>query len=468
MNYFKRKSIESVREGSKNAGFAKTLTAFDLIIFGLGAIIGTGVFAVTGVVAAQYAGPAVTVSYAIAGFTCIFVALAYTELAAMLPTSGSVYTYSFVAFGELAAWLTGSILILELCFGASTVSSAWSGYLQGILESAGIILPKVISTSYSQGGFVNCPAIFITLVVGSILYRGTKDSKRVNTILVFIKMAAITAFILSAIPYFDLKHWDNFMPFGFDNVLMGSSILFFSFTGFGSLASLADECKNPKKDLMIGIIGSLLISTAVYVVVGALATGIVPYFELNNAQPLAQALRMNGNNLGSIIVATGAVCGMTTVVMMNIYAQSRIFYTIAKDGLLPSIFTQTQKGTGNPQKTIIFFTVLTALLSGFIPFELLSKLSSMGALLDYIIISVIVIIFRFTYPTTQRPFKCPGLFVVAPVAILASGYLLSKQIFDHDWSILFTGQILGLYLLAALVVYGIKQFSPMNSAPQNS
>ncbi|MDX1916728.1 MAG: amino acid permease [Rickettsiaceae bacterium] len=464
MNYLKRKSIESVRESSNNVGLAKTLTAFDLIIFGLGAIIGSGVFALTGLVAAKYAGPAVTLSYAIAGFTCIFVALVYTELAAMLPTSGSVYTYSYVAFGELAAWLTGSILILELCFGAATVSSVWSSYLQGILESTGILMPKSLSTVYSSGGMVDILAICITFTVGFILFRGGRDSKRVNTILVFVKMAAVTAFIVSALPYFKLKNWDNFMPFGFNNVLMGSSMLFFSFTGFGSLASLADECKNPKRDLMYGIIGSLVLSTTVYVIVGALATGIVPYYDLNNAQPLAKALRENGNNFGSVIVATGAICGMTTVVMMNIYAQSRIFFIIAKDGLLPKIFSQVQKNTGNPQSTIILFTIVTAVLSGFFPFELLAKLSCIGALIDYTIVSIIVLIFRFTYPDVQRPFRCPMIFVVAPVAILASGYLLSKQIFDDDWLLLFAGQLLAVYLLIVLLLYGVRSMSAPHKA----
>ncbi|MDX1924457.1 MAG: amino acid permease [Rickettsiaceae bacterium] len=464
MSFFKKKTIESVRENSKDSNFSKTLTAIDLILFGLGAIIGTGVFALTGLVAAQYAGPAVTISYAVAGLTCIFVALAYTELAAMLPTAGSVYTYSYVGFGQVFAWLMGGVLILELCLGAATVAAAWSAYAQGILESAGIVLPAAISNVYAKGGLINVPAILITTIVGFILYRGTKDSKRVNAVLVLIKMAAVTAFILSALPHFDLKNWENFIPFGVDNVLIGSSILFFAFTGFGSLASLAEECKNPKKDLMVGIIGSLTLSTGIYVLVGALATGIVPFYELNNAQPLAKALKLNGNNAGSIIVATGAVCGMTTVIMMNIYAQSRIFYVMARDGLLPKFFAKIHSKNGNPHTTIVFFAAVTAVLSGFFPYEVLGKLSSMGALLDYMVVSVIVMLFRVQYPTAHRAFKCPALFVVAPLSLAACAYLLSKQIFDKDWSVLFTGKLLGFWILALLVLYIIRQPSIKKSA----
>jgi APA family basic amino acid/polyamine antiporter len=457
MSFFRKKTLESVRESSSESGLAKTLTAFDLILFGLGAIIGSGLFVMTGLVAAQHSGPAVTVSYAIAGVTCIFVALAYTELAAMLPTSGSVYTYSYVGFGEVFAWLMGGVLVLELCFGAATVSAGWSAYVQGILDSAGIHLPSYLSNVYSNGGLVNLPAIFITTVVGAVLYLGTRDSKRLNAILVLIKMAAVTAFILAALPHFDLKNWENFMPYGFDDVLIGSSILFFAFTGFGALASSAEECKNPKKDLMIGIIGSLVLSTLIYVLMGALVTGIAPFSELNNAQPLAKALKLNGSNVGSIIVATGAVCGLTTVIMMNIYAQSRIFYVIARDGLLPKIFTKIHPKYDNPHIAIVIFTIITAVLGGFFPYETLGQLSSMGALVDYIVVCLVVMIFRVKYPEIQRSFKCPALFVVAPVALFASAYLLSKQIIDKDGSILQTGKLLGFWMAFMFVLYLIRK-----------
>lgn len=459
MSIFKKISFDSVIASSKDGGLSKTLTAFDLILFGLGAIIGTGVFVFTGLIAANYSGPAVTLSYAIAGVVCIFVALAYTELAVMIPTSGSVYTYSYLAFGEVFAWLMASVMILELTFGAATVASAWSAYAQDIIESAGIHLPPMLSNVYSKGGLVNLPAILIVFFVSFMLFRGTKDSKKLNAVLVTIKMLAILAFIIAAAPHFDTKHWDNFMPNGFDDVLIGSSILFFAFTGFGAIATSAEECKNPKRDLMIGIIGSLVFATIVYVVIGALVTGIAPYKELNDAQALSKALKLNGSNVGSIIVATGAVCGMTTVLMMNIYAQSRIFYVISRDGLLPKFFAKLHHKYDSPYLTIFMFSTITAILSGFFPYELIGQLSSMGALVDYIIVTIIVMLFRVKYPDIQRSFKCPAIFVIAPISLFACGYLLSKQIIGKNGELLLTGKLLGYWFVMVLILYFVRKKS---------
>lgn len=457
MSIFRKKSIDSVKESSSNSGLAKTLTAFDLILFGLGAIIGTGVFVLTGVVAAKYSGPAVMLSYTIAGVTCIFVALAYTELASMLPTSGSIYTYSFVAFGEVFAWIMGGILIIELCLGAATVSAGWSGYVRGLLETAGYNIPEALSKIPSQGGIIDIFAVSISLFVGFILYLGTKDSKKLNAILVFIKMAAIIAFIIAAAPSFKIENWEDFMPYGFDDVLIGASILFFSFSGFGALASCAEECKNPEKDLMIGIIGSLVLATVVYAIMGGLVTGIAPYHMLNNSEPLAKALRLNGSNIGSIIVATGAVCGMTTVIMMNIYAQSRIFYVMARDGLIPKMFSKIHHKYDNPYITIIMFSILTAILGGLVDFETLGSLSSMGALIDYIVVITIVVLFRFKYPDMKRSFRCPTIFIIAPIAIVSCFYLLGKQVIGKSYELTDKGMLLGFWLLTFVVLYAIKK-----------
>lgn len=270
MNFFKKKSFEAVREAGAVSGLSKTLGAFDLILLGLGGIIGTGVFVLTGLVAAKYSGPAVVLSYVIAGFTCIFVALSYSELASMLPTSGGIYTYSYVAFGEVVAWFMASAIILELGFATATVAAGWSGYVQGILESASMSLPKALSAVPAHGGWIDLPALSIVAFVAFILYLGNKGSARLNTFLVFVQMTAIFTFIVSAAPHFDATNWDNFMPFGFDRMIVGASILFFAFTGFGNLATTAEECKNPTKDLMIGIIGSLIISTVIYVLISGL------------------------------------------------------------------------------------------------------------------------------------------------------------------------------------------------------
>jgi APA family basic amino acid/polyamine antiporter len=456
MSFFKKKSFQSVKDTYNTSGLDKNLTAFDLVLLGLGGIVGTGVFALTGLVAAQYAGPAITLSYAIAGFICIFVALAYTELATMLPTSGSIYTYSYVAFGEVFAWLVGSVIIMELGFAASAVAGSWSAYVQGILISAGYGLPEYLVKTPFEGGIINLPALLVVFLVGFMLYRGTKESKRLNNILVFIKMSAIFIFIFFAAPHFDAANWENFMPYGFDDVLHGSSILFFAFTGFGTLASAAEECKNPKRDLTIGIIGSLVCATAVYVTVAAVLTGVVPFSELDNAQPLAYALQLTGSGIGSALVATGAVAGMTTVIMINAYGQSRIFYVIARDGLLPKALAKIHNKYDSPHWTILFFTMLIGWMGALIPYGLLAQLSSMGALTDYMIVAVIVMLFRVKYPTIERPFRCPAIFIVAPVALLASLYLLFKQIISKHGGMLMTGEIFICWFIIIFILYVIK------------
>ncbi|WP_341756952.1 MULTISPECIES: amino acid permease [unclassified Candidatus Tisiphia] len=458
MSFLTKKSFESIKELGKTSGLSKTLGAFDLILLGLGAIIGTGVFVVTGMVAAKYSGPAVMLSYAIAGGTCIFVAFAYTELATMLPTSGSVYTYSYVAFGEVFAWLIGSVIILELGFAAGAVAAGWSGYAQGILSAGGVHLPTALTTVPSNGGIINLPAFLIVVFVSFILYLGTKDSKKLNALLVFLKMAAIFAFIVSATPHFDVTNWQNFLPFGFNNMVVGASILFFAMTGFGTIASTAEECKNPNRDLMIGIIGSLVISTIVYVIVAGLATGIAPFGQLNNDQPLAYALSLNNSNIGSAIVATGAVCGMATVLMMNIYGTSRIFYVIARDGLLPKSFAKLHAKYDSPYITILIFSVLAALLGGFCPSEILFQLSSMGALIDYSVVAIIVMLFRIKMPNATRPFKCPAAFIITPFVLVACLYLLSIQMFDSNFNLMVAGQLLIYWFALMFVLYIIRLF----------
>ena len=453
MNLLKRKSFESVRDGASHSALEKTLTAFDLVMLGLGGIIGAGTFVLTGIVAAKYSGPAVMVSYAIAGVTCIFVALAYTELAAMLPTSGSIYAYSYVVFGEFVAWLMSGVILLELGISCSAVAAAWSGYVTNIFDAAGYHIPTEYTSVPAHGGIANFPAIFIVLFVTFVLYLGTKDSKKLNTFLVFVKMGAITAFIILAVPHFDATNWDNFVPYGYHNVFVGSSILFFAFTGFGTLAAAAEECKRPKRDLTIGIIGSLVIAMTIYIIVGGLATGIVSFTQLDNAQPLAHALQVNGSNMGSAIVAIGAVFGMTTVIMMNIYGLSRIFYVVARDGLLPSCFTKLHHKYGSPYVSILLLSSGIIVLAGFCPLGIMAKMSSMGALVDYAAIMIIVLILRVRRPHAPRSFKCPVLFIVAPIGLTALCYLLSTQVISEDGELLDTGYLFMYWMICVSVLY---------------
>jgi APA family basic amino acid/polyamine antiporter len=453
MRAFVKKHIDSVKENAANSTLVKNLNAFDLILIGLGAIVGAGAFVVTGQVAAQYAGPAVMVSYAIAGVVCIFVALAYAELAVMLPTSGSVYTYSYVAYGEIFAWIMGSIMFLEMGFGASAVAAGWSSYVQGVLSELGIVLPDIIRDVPANGGGINLLAVLIVSFSGLVVYLGTKDSKKLNTILVIIKFLAVVAFVIAATPHFDQRNWDNFTPFGFNGVIIGSSILFLAFNGFGVIATAAEECKNPKRDITIGIIGALILSTLVYVIIGCLATGIISFDQLNNAEPLAYALKQSGSRAGSIIVGIGAICGMTTVLMMQVYGFSRILYVIARDGLLPKALTDIHPKHGSPYKSVVVITVLIALMSGFTPFSIISKLSSMGGLIDYICVTSIVIYLRLKMPELARPFQCPLVFVIAPIALVACVYLLFKQIIDVNGELMLTGKLVIAWILVFAVLY---------------
>jgi APA family basic amino acid/polyamine antiporter len=455
MNLFKRKSFDEVREGSGHSQLSKNLNAFDLIMLGLGGIIGTGVFVLTGMVAAKYSGPAVTVSYIIAGITCIFVALAYTELASMLPTSGSVYSYSYVVFGEFVAWLMCGVIALEMGVSSGAVAAAWSGYITNIFDAAGYHIPSEYTSVPAHGGIANIPAMIIVIFVGFILYLGTKDSKRLNAVFVLIKMTAIGAFVFLAIPHFDASNWKNFTPYGYHSVVTGASILFFAYTGFGTLATAAEECKNPKRDLTIGIIGSLIAAMMIYVLVGGLTTGMVSFQELNNAQPLAHALQLKGSNLGSAIVATGAVFGMTTVIMMNIYGISRIFYVVSRDGLAPKVFSKVHKKYGSPYISVMIFALAIMLLGGFCPIEITARMSSMGALIDYIAIMLIVMILRIRRPETPRSFRCPALFIIAPMGFVACCYLLSTQIVSEAGELLDTGVFLIEWFIGVAMLYFI-------------
>jgi len=456
MRIFKKQTFDSVIEDTqKNTGLEKTLTGFDLILLGLGFIVGTGVFALTGMVAAEHAGPAVVLSYAIAGIVCVFVALAYAELAVLMPTSGSVYSYTYVAFGEIFAWLIISALVLELGIGAATVAGSWSSYVINMLSAAGVEIPYELKHVPADGGIANLPAIFITCIVGIFLYLGTKDSKILNNVLVVIKMGALLVFAIVAAPNFDSMHFENFMPNGFDDVLIGSSILFFAFNGFGGLSATAEECKNPKKDLTVGIIGSLILSTLIYIVIAGLVVGLAPYTELGN-DALAYVLTKNGSHIGSAIVTTGAVAGMTTVLLMQLYTLTRILYVASRDGLLSKKFAKVHKKHHSPYFTIILLVIVVAFLSGFCEFRVLAKVSSMGALIEYSAAIAAVLALRIKLPELERKFKCPAIFVIAPLGLMATVYLLFKQIIDVNGNLMETGKIALFWFAAMTILYFVR------------
>ncbi|MDX2083008.1 MAG: amino acid permease [Rickettsiales bacterium] len=421
---FRTKSIESIIEGAKKNSLKKTLGSIDLILFGIGCTIGTGIFVLTGIAAAQYAGPAIAISYVLAGLACMFAALAYTELAAMVPVAGSAYTYSYAILGEFVAWLVAWGLILEYTVAASTVAAGWSGYFIGILKSGDIIIPEALTKVPSDGGIINLPAVCVAFFVGTLLTFGTKESVMVNRILVAIKLGVIFLFLIIAAPHIKMENYTNFMPYGWHGVGAGAAAIFFAYLGFDAVATTAEECKNPNRDLPIGIIGGLTICAILYVLVSLTLTGIVNYTELNNPEPMAFALRANGSTIGSALVGTGAVAGMLAVLLVLMYGQSRVFFVMARDGLMPSAFCKLHPKFATPYLGCISVTIAVMVISGFTPIHTMGNMSSLGILFAFVVVAFGVLVLRLKRPELHRPFKCPAVFLVAPIAIISCGYLM--------------------------------------------
>lgn len=457
MNLFRTKSISEIIEASEKKPLKKTLGVMDLVLLGIGCVIGTGIFVLTGIGAAKYAGPGISLSYLCAALACMFAALAYAELAAMVPVAGSAYTYSYTILGEFVAWLVGWALILEYAGAASTVASGWSGYMVGILKVGGINLPEYLTKVPSEGGLINLPAILISLFIGFLLVRGTKESITVNRVLVAIKLAAVFLFLIVATPHIKMENWSEFLPFGWEGVFIGAGAIFFAYLGFDAVATTAEECKNPKRDLPIGIIGSLIICSILYIVVSLVLTGITHYTHLNNPEPLASALRENGSNIGSALVATGAIAGMTSVMLVLMYGQSRIFFAMSRDGLIPNFFSKLHPKYTTPYISALIVMTVVAATSGLVTIQTLSHLASVGTLFAFVVVAIGVLVLRLRSPELNRPFKCPAVFIVAPMAVLTCGYLIYTILTQ-------TGKPFVIWTLIGLVVYFAYSYrnSPLN------
>lgn len=424
MNVFRTKSIDLLKSGAEKKGLLKTLGATDLVLLGIGCIVGTGIFVLTGVAAAKYAGPGIMLSFVLSGVACAFAALAYAELAAMVPIAGSAYTYSYASLGEIVAWIVGWNLVLEYSVGASAVAAGWSGYVVGLLKSAGIVLPQAFTAVPADGGIVNLPAMFIALLLSFFLVRGTKESATLNRILVIVKLAAVFIFLVLAGPKVNPANWSPFMPFGFSGVAGGAAIIFFAYIGFDAVATAAEECKNPNRDLPIGIVGSLIVCTILYIAVAAVLTGVVPFAELNNAEPVAYALRAIGYNMGSALVGTGAIAGITTVLLVLMYGQTRIFFAMSRDGLIPASICRIHPKYGTPHVITIVAGIVVALVSGLTPIGIIAELTNIGTLFAFTVAAIGVFVLRHTRPDIERPFRCPAVPLVAPMAVVSCGYLM--------------------------------------------
>ncbi|HBZ79698.1 MULTISPECIES: amino acid permease [Brevibacillus] len=424
----RKKSIESLlaQVESKHGALKKSLGAFDLTMLGIGAIVGTGIFVLTGVAAAEHAGPALVLSFVLSGLACVFAALCYAEFASTVPVSGSAYTYSYTAFGELVAWMIGWDLILEYGVASAAVASGWSGYAQGLLAGFGIHLPVALTNAFdtSKGTIIDLPAVIIIFVITLLLMKGTRESAKFNTVMVLIKVAVILLFLIVGIGYVKPENWSPFMPFGFAGVATGAATVFFAFIGFDAVSTAAEEVRNPQRDMPIGIITSLLVCTLLYIAVSLTLTGIVPYDMLNVKNPVAFALNYVKQDWVAGFISLGAIVGITTVLLVMMYGQTRLFFAMSRDGLLPAVFSRVNPETQVPQKSTIIVGILVAIFSGLLPLNKLAELTNIGTLFAFILVSIGVVVLRRTNPELRRSFRTPLVPLVPILAVLFCGYLV--------------------------------------------
>lgn len=425
-----RKRILKREEMPAEHRLTPTLSWPHLVALGVGAIVGTGILTLTGVGAAK-AGPAVILSFAIAGIICAFAALAYAEMATMYPASGSAYTYSYVVFGELFAWVVGWSLILEYSLVVSAVAVGWSGYAAPLLHEW-LGFPIALAQGPELGGIVNLPAIFIIALVAAMLIYGTRESATVNAVLVAVKILALVVFVAVSLPYFNAANFDPFMPFGFGKsgppgaevgVMAAAAIIFFAFYGFDAIATAAEEAKDPGRDLSIGIIGSMIICVIIYMVVAAAAIGALAYMRFaDSPEPLALILREIGQPLAAKYLAVSAVVALPTVILAFFYGQSRIFFVMARDGLLPQSLARVS-GRGSPVRITLFTAVVVAILAGIVPLAQLAALANAGTLTAFIAVALCMMVMRRREPEAERRFRAPLPWLVGLGAVGGCAYL---------------------------------------------
>jgi basic amino acid/polyamine antiporter, APA family len=427
------KPIEQTASAEGSPRLRATLSWPHLIALGVGAIVGTGIYTLTGV-GAERAGPAVILAFLIAGSVCACAALAYAELATLIPTAGSAYTYSYTVLGELVAWVVGWSLILEYSLACSTVAVGWSGYLVGWLHASGISLPHALLNGPHGGGIVNLPAVLVSLTIAGMLIAGTRESATLNIGLVIIKIVALAAFVAMAAPAFKSGNLVPFAPYGFTSHVVGgetrgvmaaAAIVFFAFYGFDAVATSAEETRNPARDLKIGIIGSMILCTTIYILVAVTAVGAMSYLELGgSSEPLALVLRSLGHSRAAYVVAGAALVALPTVILVMMYGQSRIFFVMARDGLLPRALSRVSRRTGSPALVTAVTGVFVAAVAGFFRLDEIAELANAGTLIAFITVGICMMVLRRRAPDLKRVFRCPAPNVIGTLAVLGCIYLL--------------------------------------------
>ncbi len=509
-NLFLTKSLtDLLQEANDNkSGLKKTLTGLNLTTLGIGAIIGAGIFVLTGQAAAQYAGPAIVLSFIISGIACAFAGLCYAEFASMIPISGSAYTYSYATLGEFLAWIIGWDLILEYLFAASTVSVGWSGYVVSFLKDFGIFIPTAFTAAtgsvlvevpklgwqqltenlsaglLAQGisvdslphvtAIINLPAMFIIAALTLLLIIGIRESANFNNIMVIVKVAVIIMFIAIGIAFVQAGNWHPFIPentgewghFGWSGVLRGAGVIFFAYIGFDAVSTAAQESKNPQRDMPIGILGSLSISTVLYILVAIVLTGIVSYTTLNVSDPVAVGVDAMGKSMFWLrpIVKIAAIAGLSSVILVMLMGQPRIFYSMSKDGLLPPIFSRVHPKYKTPYVSTILTGCVAIVLAGVLPISILGELVSIGTLLAFAIVCVSIIVLRKTRPDIERPFRTPWVPLIPILGALIC-FIQMAALPGDTWLRLIVWMAIGFVIYFTYGIHHSKQ-QKLNNTPK--
>ena len=452
-NFFRKKDTAAMLEEAAraNGGLKRTLTVTNLVTLGIGAIVGTGIFVLTGHAAAEHAGPALTISFLISALGCVLAGLCYAEFAAMIPVSGSVYSYSYATMGEFLAWFIGWDLILEYLFACSTVAVGWSGYMQNLLGDLGVILPQSLQCSIFDHkivngevvhGLINFPAVCVVAIVTAFLFAGIKQSAWVNNVIVVIKVCVILLFIGFGLSYINVDNWIPYIPeritdatgshFGWSGILRGAAVVFFAYIGFDALSTTAQETRNPQRDMPKGILLSLGICAVLYMAVTAVLTGIMHYSNLHADAPIALAIDSVGKGLAWLgpFIKLGALAGLSSVILVMMLGQSRIYYAISSDGLLPGALSRVHHKSGVPRNATVLASIATGTIAGILPLTMLGELVSIGTLLAFTIVCISVIVLRRTQPDLKRPFKVP----LVPVLPLLGAAICLMQMLSLPWN----------------------------------
>ena len=443
MSIFWRKSIDQLRADAASGQLRRALGPVQLTTLGIGAIIGAGIFVLTGQAAAQHAGPGIVLSFVLAGAACGFAGLCYAEFASMIPVAGSAYTYAYATMGELLAWIIGWDLILEYSLGAATVAVGWSGYVVSFLTDLGIHfplawanpsgLPILVDGVATGTGIFNLPAALIALLVTALLVVGIRESASANATIVVIKVVVVLLFIAFGASFVNPDNWSPFVPastgtfgeFGWSGIVRGAAVVFFAYIGFDAVSVAAQEARNPQKDMPVGILASLVICTVLYIAVSLVLTGIVPYTQLNVPDPIAVGINATGLTWLKPFIKLGAIAGLSSVILVMIMAQPRIFYAMSRDGLLPPVFKRIHPRFRTPHVTTMVTGLAVALTAGVFPIGELGHMVSIGTLLAFVIVSLGVLVLRYTHPHIDRPFKTPGMPVVPLLGAGSCFYLMS-------------------------------------------